>query len=217
MESYYDNNLAVTQQMKLEMMQKMQQQQLQTPDPATKSRRAFWTDEEVHRLQELFNINPYPDQQAKRQLRYCVNWWAHFNKSYSSEELQKELSKITNWFKNERARKNIKRESGTPSRKSPESKTSPTLIKRLPTLDATMPLMLLPKIEAHVNALVTPAPTPPTLQVSTTPTKSSPINIEPALPAEDITFTVNPHHLKVKKRKLSSDLGVSGEFYLLTN
>ena len=28
MESYYDNNLAVTQQMKLEMMQKMQQQQL---------------------------------------------------------------------------------------------------------------------------------------------------------------------------------------------
>ena len=107
MESYYDNNLAVTQQMKLEMMQKMQQQQLiqrllviefiqcsqkktwadllcfvltserwllQTPDPATKSRRAFWTDEEVHRLQELFNINPYPDQQAKRQLRYFVNW-----------------------------------------------------------------------------------------------------------------------------------------------
>ena len=184
-------------------------------------------------MQELFNINPYPDQQAKRQLRYCVSWWAHFNKSYSSEELQKELSKITNWFKNERARKNIKRESGTPSRKSPESKTSPTLIKvsardrktldsrfyrqRLPTLDATMPLMLLPKIEAQVNALVTPAPTPPTLQVSTTPTKSSPINIEPALPAEDITFTVNPHHLKVKKRKLSSDLGVSGEFYLLTN
>ena len=52
-----------------------------------------------------------------------------FNLHLFSEELQKELSKITNWFKNERARKNIKRESGTPNRKSPESKTSPTLVK----------------------------------------------------------------------------------------
>ena len=38
-------------------------------EPTPKSRRAFWTDEEVQRLQELFQINPYPDQQAKRQLR----------------------------------------------------------------------------------------------------------------------------------------------------
>lgn len=80
-----------------------------TPEPTPKSRRAFWTDEEVQRLQELFQINPYPDQQAKRQL---------------SEELQKELSKITNWFKNERARKNIKRDGGTPGKKSPEGKVS---------------------------------------------------------------------------------------------
>ena len=40
-----------------------------TTEQTPKSRRAFWTDEEVQRLQELFQINPYPDQQAKRQLR----------------------------------------------------------------------------------------------------------------------------------------------------
>ena len=38
-------------------------------DQSIKSRRAFWTDEEVQRLQQLFQVNPYPDQQAKRQLR----------------------------------------------------------------------------------------------------------------------------------------------------
>ena len=43
---------------------------------------------------------------------------------FLSEELQKELSKITNWFKNERARKNIKRDGGTPGKKSPEGKVS---------------------------------------------------------------------------------------------
>ena len=34
------------------------------------------------------------------------------------------MSKITNWFKNERARKNIKRDGGTPGKKSPEGKVS---------------------------------------------------------------------------------------------
>ena len=69
--------------------------------------------------------------------------------------------------------------------------------------------MLLPKIEAHVNALVTPPPPPPA--ISTTPTKTSPIGI----PNEDITFSVNHglNQIKVKKRKLSSDLGVSGKLF----
>ena len=39
-------------------------------------------------------------------------------KSYPkfSDELGKDLAKITNWFKNERARKNIKQEKNTPGR-----------------------------------------------------------------------------------------------------
>ena len=91
------------------------------------------------------------------------------------------------------------------------SNLSFNICQRIPTLDSTMPLMLLPKIEAHVNALVTPPPPPPA--ISTTPTKTSPIS---TMPNEDITFSVNHglNQVKVKKRKLSSDLGVSGKFNL---
>lgn len=55
-------------------------------------KRAFFTDDDKDFLLEEFKLNPYPTDYEKETL---------------AEFLQKPMGKITNWFKNERARQGI--------------------------------------------------------------------------------------------------------------
>ena len=165
-----------------------------------------------------------------------------------SEELQKELSKITNWFKNERARKNIKRDGGTPGKKSPEGKVS---LGTVPSAIGTNVVraflnsnMIGHSIENVQSALVqsdqsanqiAPASSvhsvnPSTKLVLVNSTQPNPCNLGSTsgqsgsilgqmkneydtptnTPLKTNPVEGRPEALQIKKRKLSTDLGVSG-------
>ena len=167
---------------------------------------------------------------------------------FLSEELQKELSKITNWFKNERARKNIKRDGGTPGKKSPEGKvplgTVPSAIGTNVVRAFLNSNMIGHSIENVQSALVqsdqstnqiAPASSvhsvnPSTKLVLVNSTQPSPCNLGSAsgqsgsilgqmknefdtptnTPLKTTPVEGRPEALQIKKRKLSTDLGVSG-------
>ena len=62
---------------------------IENDSPATKPKRAFFTDDDKKFLLNYFQKNPYPNDREK---------------SYLSKKLRKPVTKITNWYKNERAR-----------------------------------------------------------------------------------------------------------------
>ena len=97
---------------------------------ADSKKRAFFTDDDKNFLQEKFNLSPYPTT---------------YDSIEYSKILQKPLTSITNWFKNERTRNNP--ESIRAKRKSKESnikilnissirqEREPKVIARAPTDD----------------------------------------------------------------------------------
>ena len=165
---------------------------------------------------------------------------------FLSEELQKELSKITNWFKNERARKNIKRDGGTPGKKSPEGKvplgTVPSAIGTNVVRAFLNSNMIGQSIENVQSALVqsdqstnqiAPAQSvhsvnPATKLVLVNNSQPNACGSNPGqsgsilgqmkseydtptnTPLKPISVEGRPEALQIKKRKLSTDLGVSG-------
>ena len=165
---------------------------------------------------------------------------------FLSEELQKELSKITNWFKNERARKNIKRDGGTPGKKSPEGKVP---LGNVPSAIGTNVVraflnsnMIGQSIENVQSALVqsdqstnqiVQAPSvhsvnPATKLVLVNNSQPNVCGSNPGqsgsilgqmkseydtptnTPLKPVSVEGRPEALQIKKRKLSTDLGVSG-------
>ena len=68
---------------------KMKTEFIENDSPATKPKRAFFTDDDKKFLLNYFQKNPYPNDREK---------------SYLSKKLRKPVAKITNWYKNERAR-----------------------------------------------------------------------------------------------------------------